>query len=443
MKLSVLDESSGSIYSFDVDAAETLDSLRALIEVDARVPLAQQSLSHNGKALIDDRATLQSLHIGEDDLIYLRRKPKSSAAPAAAVAPSSSSSSLYRQQQQPRDLVDMNPQQLLQHFQNPVLLEQIRAANPSLYQLIQNGNAETLARALAPLIAQQKAQRREEELYRRIAENPFDVEAQREIENMIQQKQVEENYLNAMEHSPESFAQVIMLYIDATVNGVPLKAFIDSGAQMSIMSKKCAERCNLLRLMDRQFSGIARGVGSAKILGRIHLTTMVIGQSHFPITITVLDQDGMDFLLGLDMLKRHQCQIDLKDNVLRIGPEAARFLGEGELKEQLAREHAAAVDPSSPLSPKFTPFPAASTIAGSSGSGSGTTTTAVPPSPARSSPAPTTTSAPTTAASGQLPSFITEDKIQQIVALGFARQQAIQALASTGGNVDMAASMLF
>ncbi|CAL5377214.1 unnamed protein product [Camellia sinensis] len=29
----------------------------------------------------------------------------------------------------------------------------------------------------------------------------------------------------------------------------------------------------------------------------------------------------MDFLFGLDMLRKHQCIIDLKENVLRVGGE--------------------------------------------------------------------------------------------------------------------------
>ena len=44
-----------------------------------------------------------------------------------------------------------------------------------------------------------------------------------------------------------------------------------------------------------------------------------IGGAHLTTAVTVLENQDMEFLLGLDMLKRHQCSIDLMTNQLKIG----------------------------------------------------------------------------------------------------------------------------
>ena len=61
-----------------------------------------------------------------------------------------------------------------------------------------------------------------------------------------------------------------------------------------------------------------RGVGTGKIIGRVHMAQMKLGTTFFPVSITILESSDVEFLLGLDMLKRHRCSIDLGKNVLRI-----------------------------------------------------------------------------------------------------------------------------
>lgn len=141
-------------------------------------------------------------------------------------------------------------------------------------------------------------------------------------------KKVNDQYMQMMQEYPESMGRVLMLYIEAKVNGHSVQAFVDSGAQSTIMSKKIAKVCGILDLLDTRFQGVAVGVGTGKILGRCHIVQLQLGDYHFPCTITIMDDpkpdangntpSEMPFLLGLDMLKRHTCSIDLENQVLKF-----------------------------------------------------------------------------------------------------------------------------
>lgn len=214
---------------------------------------------------------------------------------------------------------------------NPHDLSLLRERNPPLAEALLSGDLETFSQVLT----QQRQERdlREQEKLRLYSADPFDLEAQARIEEEIRQRNIEENMNIAMEEAPESFGQVAMLYINCRVNGHPMKAFVDSGAQMTIMSQACAERCNIIRLVDPRWGGIAKGVGTQRILGRVHLAQIQIEGDFLPCSFSILEEQPMDMLLGLDMLRRHQCSIDLKRNVLVIGTTGTQtpFLPEGEL----------------------------------------------------------------------------------------------------------------
>lgn len=158
------------------------------------------------------------------------------------------------------------------------------------------------------------------EMEQRLQQNPMDPEANAYFGEKIKKNNIEQQYRQTVEEYPESLARVVMLYIDAEVNGHKIQAFVDSGAQSTIMSSQSAERCGLLHLLDTRFEGVAVGVGTGKILGRVHVVPIQVDGHFFPCSITIMDSSeqgsNMDFLLGLDMLKRHRCNIDLARNVL-------------------------------------------------------------------------------------------------------------------------------
>jgi len=206
------------------------------------------------------------------------------------------------------------------NYHNATLANKIKEANPKdapsiwRHEIQKSTINSTLSKSL---VDQTKAS-----MERRLRLNPMDEEANAYFGEEIRKKNVAQQYSQMMEDFPESMGRVLMLYIDVEVNGHALQAFVDSGAQSTIMSSDCAERCGLLHLLDDRFAGTAVGVGTAKILGRVHMAPIKVGAQFLPCTVTVMDgkeglgDKNMDFLFGLDMLKRHRCSIDLSRNML-------------------------------------------------------------------------------------------------------------------------------
>jgi len=246
-----------------------------------------------------------------------------------------------------------------------------------------------------------------------------------------------------------------MLYVDVKVNNHPIKAFVDSGAQSTIMSPSCAEACGIHHLIDERYSGMARGVGTARILGRVHNAKIQIGDAELDCAFTVMEGKDVDLLFGLDMLRRHQACIDLRAGMLRFPHTDVPFLGEGDIPNRWEK---AAMDEPVVQGPDGTEIGAKTgTVrragsaaqaakelrAGRNGSATPVPATTAAAADADAGAASSAASAAAGASSGQSRSAYSEKDISQLIALGFSRQEAIAALDATGGNVDYAAGLLF
>ncbi|KZL66771.1 aspartyl protease (DNA damage-inducible protein 1), partial [Colletotrichum tofieldiae] len=397
-----------------------VSTLREAIQAETTIAPTSQHLYHNGRLIQDDTQTMEQLQIADGEMLalHVRDMQGSTGVPDQG-----------RRGPPRRRPGGQDPELIrLQILGDPNLRAEATRQQPQLAAALDD------PQRFAQLFndSYDREQREREERQRQIArlnEDPFDIEAQAKIEEMIRQERVMENLQNAMEHNPEVFGRVHMLYVDVEVNGHRVKALVDSGAQATIMSPSCAEACGIMRLVDKRFAGVARGVGTANIIGRVHSAQIKVGSMFLPCSFTVMEGKQVELLLGLDMLKRYQASIDLAKDKLIIQGEEVPFLGEAEIPKE--SEEALEEEPR-------LPGPAGTTIGQRSGVVSGPQGAAA--ATPQQNPPQQTQQAPQQQAAA--PSF-PEEHINQLMALGFPREAAINALQATGGNVEFAAGLLF
>ena len=289
------------VISLDVSDELTVADLKALLELESSISSSDMVLLHNMTPITDAKKTIKDLGIRGNDVIQVTARNLSQASEQQVPKFNWSQIQVPSARQQPRPpsqrpSVDQLWQEL-RHNQSAV--SHLAARNPPLAQSVLDNNYNKFVEIL-------ERQQAETQFWENASANPFSAEVQGRIADNIQQVNIEQNMMSAMEHVPETFAPVTMLYINCKANSIPLKGFVDSGAQNTIMSSRCAERCNVMHLVDRRWQGTARGVGEQKIVGRIHLCSIQIGNDFLPCSFSILERQEMDFMLGLDMLKRHQ-----------------------------------------------------------------------------------------------------------------------------------------
>lgn len=421
------------LLSLDIQPGTNVALLKETLHRELQFPSSSQLLYHHGNLLNDDGKTMEQLQIADGDMLALHIRDIVEETPRAP-APSRG--------QAPARQAGPDPETLrMQIIGDPTTRTELQRLQPELASALENPSRFREIYLRLANVEEMDRQRRRQQIAE-LNNDPFDIEAQARIEEMIREERVQENLQNALEHNPEVFGRVHMLYIDVEVNGHEVKAFVDSGAQATIMSPSCAEACGIMRLVDKRFSGIARGIGTAHILGRVHSAQIKIGNLHLPCSFTVMEGKDVDLLLGLDMLKRHQAIIDLAKDKLVIQGEEVSFLGEADIPKKI--EEARVEEP-------LVLGPGGTTIGGISGVVSAPSTqqqTRAAQSSNFRGQGQTTGPAPTAApaqaaAPGPTAAAIPPAAIEQLIALGFSREESINALEACGGNVEYAASVLF
>ncbi|KAL5933287.1 DNA damage-inducible protein 1 [Pyricularia oryzae] len=415
------------ILSLEIFPDMTLDTVRSSVQAETGIDPRSQHLYHNGRLITDSSKTMEELQIGDGEMLALHVRSSRSNAGAGPSNPGR-----QQREQQGSAALDHDPEVMrLTILGNPATRALIQQNNPQLAAVLDDPVA------FRNMISGDRDRERRERAERQRAiqalnDDPFNVESQAKIEEMIRQECVQENLQSAMEHTPEVFGQVHLLYCNVEVNGNKVQALVDSGAQVTIMSPACAEACGIMRLVDTRFSGIARGVGTANIIGRVHTAPIKIGSLHLPCSFTVMEGKAVDLLLGIDMLKRYQACIDLMKNKLVIQGQEIDFLGEADIPRQLEEQI---------LDEPTISGPGGTTIGARSGAirapaATGSSAGAADPvsaTPAPSAPAPAQASAPA----------YPQEHIDTLMGLGFTREKAIEALRSTDGNLEYAANYLY
>lgn len=449
MKLTVTNETNNLIISVDIPGSLTLADFKAYLEAETDISPQDQILRHNAKTLSGSDQSLQDSGIQDDDLILLLKLSTTS---SNNVSSSSSGSARSDNSTNASAGVDFQVEAMRQQFLgNQQLKNQLQMSKPELYNALENpsefkrlmmdsllqyqndGSGLMMPGGGGGVSPQQQAE------LRRLQDDPDNPESQAKIMEIIRQQQVDENMQLAYDISPESFTSVHMLYIKIKVNNVPVQAFVDSGAQTTIISPKLAEKVGIDRLIDRRFQGEARGVGSQKIEGKIHSVPISIGDStvEIPCSFLVLDTH-VDLLFGLDMLRRHKCLIDLQNDKLVVGGNIeTKFLQELEIENN--EMFGGAAGGGSRLGGNSSGFGGnifSDTPAANSSS------TSLPKKNPSSAAADAAAKRQNTGNSPQSGNFKEED-IQQLMGLGFPRDQVIKALQQCQGSVEIAASLLF
>jgi DNA damage-inducible protein 1 len=184
----------------------TVSLLKESIQAEVRIPKTSQHLYHNGRILDDETKTMEQVHIVDGDMlaVHVRDMVGNTGLPA------------QRQQQTVRPPVQRagsNDAETirLQLLGNPRLRQEVQRQQPALVAAIEN--PERFAQIYTEMHNQEAQERfRRQQAIAALNADPFDIDAQMKIAEMIREERVQENLQNAIEHNPEGMTVCLSIH---------------------------------------------------------------------------------------------------------------------------------------------------------------------------------------------------------------------------------------
>ena len=185
------------LLNLELPPGSTVSLLKESVQDEIRIPKSSQHLYHNGQLLLDDTKTMEELNIADGDMLSLHIRDMSR---STAVRQQPAGRPVQGTPQRPtRDDPEMMRLQILG---DPRLRQQVQQQRPELAAALDNPQRFTqMWQEMAGADMRERALRQQ-----RIADlnaDPFDVDAQTRIAEMIREERVQENLQNAIEHNPE------------------------------------------------------------------------------------------------------------------------------------------------------------------------------------------------------------------------------------------------
>lgn len=184
--------------SLDVFPEMTVKDIKAIVEDEIKVTGSSQHYFYNNQPLADETKTLTELNISEGDMLALAIQD-----PQAAPQRRRPQQADQNQQRAQRQRQGPDPEQFrLQLLADSRVMEEVRSQAPDIAEAAHD--RERFHAAWNERTRQMEASRMEkEEQIALLNADPFNMDAQAKIENMIRQERVQENMHKALEENPE------------------------------------------------------------------------------------------------------------------------------------------------------------------------------------------------------------------------------------------------